>query len=237
MQSRKKSSSSEKRKRNEKHSNPRNARPPSLRRVAGKIQKTLHWENTKTLHNSMKLIYCDSTLYEKFHWSLGQRKIIPCFSSFQICKVMRAYVFFLHIDSSSEMADKEADWLNMARISNPIPKRSVYSTEKEEECRKGSTGHTFCACLIKNGLKNGERERRGGREGWNKKRIQWCARANFFYFLFFLHIDSSTEMANKEADCLNIARISNPIPKRSVYSTEKKEECRGVQKLLYVPVR
>ena len=44
-------------------------------------------------------------------------------------------------------------------------------------------------------------------------------------------------MANKEPDCLNIVRINNPIPKRNVYSTEKKEECRGVQELLYVPVR
>ena len=49
---------------------------------------------------------------------------------------MRAGIFFLHIDFSSEMADKEADWLNMALISNPIPQRSFYSTEKEEECKK-----------------------------------------------------------------------------------------------------
>ena len=46
------------------------------------------------------------------------------------------------------MANKEADCLNIARISNPIPKRSVYSTEKKEECRKGSTGTTLCACSI-----------------------------------------------------------------------------------------
>ena len=56
------------------------------------------------------------------------------------------------------MANKEEDCLKFDRICNPIPKRSAYSTEKEEECRKGSTGHTFCACLIKTASKM-EKER------------------------------------------------------------------------------
>ena len=53
------------------------------------------------------------------------------------------------------MANKEAECLNIARISNPIPKRSVYSTEKKQECRKGSTGTTLCGCSVEKLIKLG----------------------------------------------------------------------------------
>ena len=46
------------------------------------------------------------------------------------------------------MANKEADCLKFDRICNPIPKRSVYSTEKKEKYRKGSTGTTLYAYSI-----------------------------------------------------------------------------------------